>query len=447
VIPPVQLILRKTDSVDLTALSMDLYRIRTAVNVFDLLIPLLWQDRMKVVGDTIGMLNHFDPAQEPNFQYLASGFQGESEKPYLLHAQQFRSMGLSKPASVIEAYCALASDVDLDLEAFENDEDNQPEDIDDDLREQLKALQNEWVSAIQGIKTEILRDYLTKDIPVRFLSDAEFDAYWVGQICSSARFKALPGEPLWSQHAERWRTYREAENILVDNKIVIFYTIWTEHHEDRQTASSIVASNRGLLRVYNNRRIKLHRLESWPDGEFILDFPLEKKLETTGPLDVPARLKYNGIDRRLSEAYKIAPKWPLRETRFVLANLRDVMRREYLSATLGISNKTLFAPLVNVAMWFVVVAILVFYGDPRGDVVRFLEGEWSWNLLLALAAKAIFLPWALVEIYWRIIHFGALLRGTIVRCRGKAPMHDSFGGTSFGHSNIILRLFGHRSVN
>lgn len=442
--PPEQLILRKTDNVGLTALSMDLYRIRTAVDVFDLLIPQHWQDRMKDVGDTIGMLNHFDPAQEPYFQHLASGFQGQSEEPYLVHAQQFRSMGLSKPAVVIEAYCALARDVDLDLEALEYDEDNEPEDIDDKVREQLKALQTEWINAIQGVRPEILSDYLTKDIPVRFLSDAEFDAYWVGQISASARFKALPGEPLWSQHADRWRTYRDAENILADNKIEISYTIWIEHNEDRQTMSSIVASNRGLLRVYNNRRKKLHRLESWPDGEFILDFPLEKKLETTGPLDVPTRLKYNGIDRRLSEAYKIAPKWPLRETRFVLANLRDVMQREYLSATLGISNKTLFAPLVNIAMWFSVVAILVFYGDPRGDAVRFLDGERSWHLLLALAAKVFFLPWALVEIYWRIIHFGTLLSGTIVRCRGKSPMHDSFGGTSFGHSNIILRLFGHR---
>jgi len=438
---PEKLVLRKADTVDLIDLSFDLNRIHAATEVFDLPIPKPWQNQLKEVGDAIGTLRHFDLAQEADFQYLASGFQGLSEVSYLTNARKLHTMGLPKPAVVIEAYCALARNTDLDPEALEY---NEEEDIDDEVREQLQTLRTQWIDAIHDVQPEILMDYLTKEVPVRFLPDAEFNSYWVGQISASARFKALPKEALRNQRAVRWHTHEEAKKALANHKIEISYTIWVENNADQQTTSHVVASNRGLLRILGNNRTNLHRLVSWPEGKFILDFPPQKKLESKGPVDMYTRLEYNGIDRKLTKAHKTAPKWPLGETRFVLANLRDVMRREYLSATLGVSNKTLFAPFVYIVMWSAVVAILVLYGDLYGDVARFVNSDRSLPLLLALTVKVIFLPWALVEIYWRTLHFGSLLRGTIVRGRGKSPMHDSFGGTSFGHSNIILRLIGHR---
>ena len=443
------LVLREAGAADLSEIAENLQRIRTAIRVFDLPVQKTWQDRMESALNIIRSLNYFDPANELDFQYLASGFQGVSEDSYLADARRLNALGLAKPAAVINAYCALARYTDIDPSVFEcsQDEDQEPEGIGDKLREQLNTLKEEWIGATGGVQPQTILDYLTHEVPVLFQSEREFNAYWVEQICASPRFKALPDKPLLSHAANQWRTHKDAAETLKKHNIEISYLIWFERADDRRATTWVAASNRGLLRIVNNRRANVHHLESWPDGKLIIDLPPEKKLETNGPLDVQARIKYNGITRRLSEAHKTAPKWPLGEMRFVLANFQDVMQREYLSATLGVSNKTLFAPLWNVVMWCAVVAISVWYGDLSGDVERFVNGERSWHLLLALTAKAVFLPWALVEIYWRTHHFLALLRGTIVRGRGRAPMHDSFRGKSLPQSNILLQLMGKRFGN
>ena len=417
-----------------------LNRIETARDIFAIDLPDPWQ---AAIADTRGALvsvTYFQPDNDLEFRYLAIEYQGSDEKPQLEAAANLDRIGLNDAAAVMKDWCALARETPnapLELAA-----DGTLPPFPDDLKPKLQDLKARWIAATEAVSAQVFVDDLSRQLDISFLPEAEFSAHWLDRIMATDRYKALPDTPLMNQNAVRWRPQKSTLEALAAKGVIPSYQIWHENTPGQAEVCGYVATNAGILRVTGTVHHPDAFIHAWPAGHLVLKTNPPEKIQTQSPMDIPTRIEFNGLSRKLIAAREATRPGPLFETRQVLPNFRDVMRHQYLRGLLGVGDSDIFIPLANVICLLAVVAYGVL-GIPHADrFARFLAGELSTVLAALTILTALVTIWLAIELAWRLPHAIAVLRGTIDRGRGRCPVDKSFGAGQFNRSNLVLRLMG-----